>query len=72
MVYCFPTYIFGRNAESVGDESCACASALLFCPLHCLFARAYIRGKIREKREIRVSMYTTNLQIHVSVDMYTN
>lgn len=55
-VFCFPTYMFGRSAKTVGDNSCMCGSALCFCPVHCLFARAYIRGKIREKQNITVSI----------------
>ena len=59
MVFCFPPYMHGRNAIAVGDSGCACACAACCCPFHCCLARTYIRGKIREKQGIIVSMHAT-------------
>ena len=57
MVYCFPAYMFGVNAEHVGENCVACTTAAHMCPFHCLLARTHVRGKIREKQGINVSMH---------------
>ena len=56
VVFCLPAYVFGRNAVSVGDDCTACSIAFFLVPCHCLIARAYIRGKIRQKQQIYVSI----------------
>lgn len=59
LVFCFPAYVFGMNATLVGEDrtACCCVVSCILCPLHCLAARAYVRGKIREKQGIRVSHF---------------
>ena len=57
MVYCFPCYMFAVNAEKVGEKYSACHCAACCCPFHCLLARTYVRGKIRTKQGITVSMH---------------
>ena len=72
MVFCFPGYMFGRSAKSVGDSACACACALccFICPFHCLLARTLIRGKIREKQGIIVIMHACMQDYLNSTDDY--
>ena len=57
MVYYFPGYVFGRNAAFVDEGNVACCLAMHCLPVHCLIARAYVRGRIREKQGIRVSHF---------------
>ena len=55
MAYCFPYYVFGRVAESVGDNFWACLLLHRFAePIEFACGHAYIRGKIREEKGIPV------------------
>ena len=54
LAYFIPCYIFGKNAEVVGDSCVLCALSQ-FVPLLSIWARVSIRGKIREQRGIQGS-----------------
>lgn len=54
ITYFCPCYVFGKNAESVGDSCCLCGLVYFIEPVN-LYARTHIRGKIREKKGINVS-----------------
>ena len=49
-----PCYVFGKNAESVG-ESCLLCALLDYVPVLNIAARVHVRGKIRDKKGIHVS-----------------
>lgn len=49
-----PAYVFGKNAEAVG-ENCALCAFSQYVPGVSLCARTYIRGKIRKEKGIMVS-----------------
>ena len=52
--YFCPCYIFGKNAEAIG-ENCVLCGLSYFCPPVHLFTRTSIRGKIRDQKGIEVS-----------------
>ncbi len=54
IAYFCPCYVFGKNAEAVGDSCLMCALSQ-FVPLLNLWTRVSIRGKIREQKGIEVS-----------------
>ena len=54
ITYFCPCYVFGKNAESVGDSCFLCGLVYFVEPVN-LYARTHIRGKIREKKGINVS-----------------
>jgi len=61
IAYLCPCYIFGKNAEQVGDSCCLCGFASM-CGLIGLYARTHIRGKIRDQKGIEVSsLLVTNV-----------
>ena len=49
--YCAPCYVFGKNAEAVGDD-CLMCGIVTFVPLANLWFATQIRGKIREQKGI--------------------
>ena len=49
--YCAPCYVFGKNAEAVGDDCFMCGLASLF-PLAALWLGTQIRGKIRQQKGV--------------------
>lgn len=55
MVYLCPCYVFGKNAEAVGQSCVLCGLVYLIDPAN-FWARVYIRGKLREDRGIAVSV----------------
>ena len=54
IAYFCPCYVFGKNAEAVGDSCVLCALSQ-FVPGLNLWTRISIRGKIREQKGIEVS-----------------
>ena len=52
--YFVPCYVFGKNAERVG-ESCVMCALALFVPILNFYAVTKIRGIIREKKGIEGS-----------------
>ena len=55
LVYLCPCYVFGKNAEAVGDSCALCGLVYLIDPVN-FWARVYIRGKIRDNKGIPVSV----------------
>ena len=53
IAYFCPCYVFGKNAEAVGDSCLLCALSQ-FVPLLDIYARTSVRGKIREQKGIEV------------------
>ena len=51
IAYIVPCYVFGKNAEKVGENCLLCGLAL-FVPILNLYAVTKIRGIIREKKNI--------------------
>ena len=51
LAYFIPCYVFGKNAEAVGDSCFLCAISQLV-PFLSLGTRVYIRGKLRKQRGI--------------------
>jgi Cys-rich protein (TIGR01571 family) len=51
ITYFCPCYIFGKNAEQLG-ESCVMYALSQFVPLLNLWCRTQVRGKIREQKGI--------------------
>ena len=56
IAYFCPCYVFGKNAEAVGDSCILCALSQ-FVPLLDLWARVSVRGKIREQKGIEGSCF---------------
>ncbi|CAI8027902.1 Protein PLANT CADMIUM RESISTANCE 2 [Geodia barretti] len=56
IAYFCPCYVFGKNAEAVGDNCVLCALSQ-FVPLLDLWARVSVRGKIREQKGIEGSCF---------------
>ena len=56
IAYFCPCYVFGKNAEAVGDSCLLCALSQ-FVPILNLWARVSVRGKIREQKGIEVGVY---------------
>ena len=50
-----PCYVFGKNAEQL-NESCVLYALSQFVPLLDIFCRTSVRGKIREKKNIKGSL----------------
>ena len=53
LAYFCPCYVFGKNAEALGDSFCLCCLAYLS-PLGYL-ARAHVRERIRQKKDLKAS-----------------
>lgn len=56
IAYFCPCYVFGKNAEAVGDSCLLCALSQ-FVPILDLWARVSVRGKIREQKGIEVCCF---------------
>jgi Cys-rich protein (TIGR01571 family) len=56
IAYFCPCYVFGKNAEAVGDSCLLCALSQ-FVPILNLWARVSVRGKIREQKGIEGSCF---------------
>jgi len=54
LTYFLPCYVFGKNAEAVGESCCLCCIASLTPARWC--CHVVIRGKIRERRGIAGSV----------------
>ena len=56
IAYILPAYVFGKNAEKVGESCILCALALYVPGLN-IFARTKVRGLIRESKGIEGSCF---------------
>ena len=56
IAFCVPCFVFGKNAEKVGEDCLPCALAFYVPGLN-MFAATKIRGLIREKRGIEGSCF---------------
>lgn len=63
-VFLCPAYVFGKNAEAVGENCCLCALSQHVPGLN-LYTRAYIRSKIRELKQIN-GTFKEDLNAHCS------
>ena len=55
LAFLCPCYVFGKNAEQLG-ESCILYALSQFVPLLDIFCRTSVRGKIRERKKIKGSL----------------
>ena len=53
LAYFCPCYVFGKTAESVGENCCLCGLAFLVHPLHFL-VRLHVRERIRQRKGLKV------------------
>ncbi len=59
--YFCPCYVFGKNAEAVGDNCCLCGISYFIAPVN-IYTRLLVRGKIRDKAGVEV-IRTHNAQV---------